>query len=144
MNWNIDLIQTKIANKALDDIIVNAINPIWSNKKGLNVNSIFDYPKEDKKRNDVGSDIIETGLTNFTITGRLEIKNVLLNSTIMTKKKKKTYQESLKSITLGTIESNSPTLLLLPYPYICETKNRAKNSKNTKTLMFLSKKKLNY
>ena len=89
MNWNIDLIQTKIANKALDDIIVNAINPIWSNKKGLNVNSIFDYPKEDKKRNDVGSDIIETGLTNFTITGRLEIKNVLLNSTIMTKKKKK-------------------------------------------------------
>ena len=83
------MIQTKIANKALDDIIVNAINPIWSNKKGLNVNSIFDYPKEDKKRNDVGSDIIETGLTNFTITGRLEIKNVLLNSTIMTKKKKK-------------------------------------------------------
>ena len=86
MNWNTDVIQNKFANNALDDIIVNAINTIWSNEKGPN--SIFDYPKESNELNDVGSDIIETWLINFTITGRLEIKIALLNYTNMTKKKK--------------------------------------------------------
>ena len=89
MNWNTDVIQNKFANTALDDIIVNTINSIWSNEKGPNVNSIFDYPKESNERNDVDSGIIETWLINFTITGRLEVKHALLNYTNMTKKKKK-------------------------------------------------------